>query len=237
MIINYKNEIKKCLNDFKSIKTVYKQIPNILTVIRAVGIIPVNILYFTGNIIPAIIMCVVMFLSDFFDGKIARKYNIISEFGAKLDAVCDKVMFIGLSIPLLCNKLLLIVNLLFEMCIGGINVLNEKKGYDPKTVLSGKIKTWMLFITLGMGYLSLVLNVMPIIFILLVMGTGIIQGFTLCEYIKYYKNSKNKEEENIHKDTCNKALEDDKEYYIEKFYVYSKSNSNKSGKVRKKVKE
>jgi len=55
---NYKSEILECFNDLKSKKTFYKQIPNLLTVSRAVGVIPINILFFTGNIYAALIFSV-----------------------------------------------------------------------------------------------------------------------------------------------------------------------------------
>ncbi len=241
MAINYKNEIKKCLNDYKSIKTIYKQVPNILTVIRAIGIIPVNILYFTGNIIPAIIVSVIMFLSDLFDGMIARKYNIMSEFGAKLDAVCDKVMFIGLSIPLLNNNLIIIINLMLEICIGGINLLNERKGYDPKTILSGKLKTWLLFITLGIGYLSLILNILPMLFNLLVIGTGFIQGVVLSKYTKkfIYMDNNMKKETNFDNECENNNYENRNVKSNDIVYKCEMKcfKNTKERKVRKRIKE
>ena len=52
----YKDDFNNCLKDLKNIKTWYKQIPNLLTISRPIGMIPANILFFTGNVVPAIIL-------------------------------------------------------------------------------------------------------------------------------------------------------------------------------------
>ena len=88
---NFFKEARKNLNDLKSSKTAYKQIPNLLTFSRAIAPIFINILFFLGNIPGALAVCGLTFLTDAFDGVIARKLNIQSEFGADLDAICDKV--------------------------------------------------------------------------------------------------------------------------------------------------
>lgn len=194
----YKIEVKKCIDDLKHKDTFYKQIPNLLTISRPIGMIPVNILLFTGNIVPAIILTGCLFITDFFDGKIARKYNIVSKFGADLDAVCDKVMFLGLVLPLLISNPILIISLLFEAGIAFVNVLGRMKGFDTKTVYSGKVKTWLLSLTLGVGYLGYLFGISSSLLNLFVGLTTISQGVAMVEYIKRYNElKKEKEEENI----------------------------------------
>jgi CDP-diacylglycerol--serine O-phosphatidyltransferase len=39
-------------------------------------------------------MIVVAAIFDFFDGRVARKYNLSSEFGVQLDSLCDTVSFL-----------------------------------------------------------------------------------------------------------------------------------------------
>ena len=78
-------------------------LPNKLTVLR-LCLVPVIILF--GMLpeawIPAYIsytVCAVIFIgtaiTDMLDGKIARKYNLITDFGKFLDPVADKFMVIG----------------------------------------------------------------------------------------------------------------------------------------------
>ena len=79
-------------------------LPNKLTILRMilVPVVMVFILYpvLTGNnallygIIPALLF-VVTAITDFIDGKIARKYNLITDFGKFMDPVADKFMVIG----------------------------------------------------------------------------------------------------------------------------------------------
>ena len=68
-------------------------------------------------------------------------------------ALADKIMFLGSSIPLLGNIPMLIFNFIMEGIISSINVFGRMKGLNTKTVLSGKIKTVSLALTLISGYL------------------------------------------------------------------------------------
>ena len=86
----YKEDFNNCINDLKNIKTWYKQVPNLLTISRPIGIIPANILFFTGDVVPAVILTGCLLLTDLFDGKLARKFGVQSKLGADLDAVGDK---------------------------------------------------------------------------------------------------------------------------------------------------
>ncbi|MBQ5746465.1 MAG: CDP-diacylglycerol--glycerol-3-phosphate 3-phosphatidyltransferase [Clostridia bacterium] len=79
-------------------------LPNKLTILRMilVPVVMVFILYpaLTGNnpllygIIPALLF-ILTAITDFIDGKIARKYNLITDFGKFMDPVADKFMVIG----------------------------------------------------------------------------------------------------------------------------------------------
>lgn len=68
-----------------------KHIPNILTVIRFIFIpsIVVSIIY--DNYLLALILFTLSSLTDVLDGKIARKYNAISDFGKLMDPLADKL--------------------------------------------------------------------------------------------------------------------------------------------------
>lgn len=189
-IRKYKEKIKECIYDLKHRDTFYKQVPNLLTFSRAIGTIPINILFFTGNIIPAVILTGVILSTDFFDGRIARKWNIQSKFGADLDAVCDKFMFLGLSFPLLISNPIIITNFILEGVISYVNVLGRIKGLDTKTVFAGKIKTWFLSGTLLFGYLSKFFGFPSWIVSILASATFGAQVITIDNYAKEYKRMK-----------------------------------------------
>ena len=75
-------------------------VPNLLSVIR-IALIPVfGVLYYNGNMLWAVIVLIISGLTDFFDGKIARKFNQISALGKVLDPVADKLTQITIAIVL-----------------------------------------------------------------------------------------------------------------------------------------
>ena len=75
-------------------------IPNLLSFIRILLIPVFAVLYWNGNYGLAILTLVLSGLSDFFDGKIARKFNQISALGKILDPVADKLTQITLAVLL-----------------------------------------------------------------------------------------------------------------------------------------
>lgn len=73
-------------------------IPNLLSVIR-IALIPVfAVLFNDGNYLWAVIVLAISGLTDFFDGKIARKFNQISALGKLLDPIADKLSQIAIAI-------------------------------------------------------------------------------------------------------------------------------------------
>ena len=237
---NYVGEFKKCLNDLKNRETFYKQIPNLLTVFRVVGMIPFNILFLTGNMYAAIILLGVILLTDFFDGKIARKYGIATKFGADLDAICDKIMSFGLITPLIIESPLLIINLFLEISIASINFYRRIKGIDTKTLFSGKIKTWLLSITLGLGYLTKFITDVQSLFVLFSLVTIPAQVKTTCDYVKYSTLENKEKNEEFSNDEINTIIT--KEEQIEKmirekeFLLSLNEKDNKNVKVKKRKK-
>lgn len=75
-------------------------VPNLLSLIRILLIPVFAVLYWNGHYGWAIITLVISGLSDFFDGKIARKFNQISALGKVLDPVADKLTQITLALLL-----------------------------------------------------------------------------------------------------------------------------------------
>ncbi|MBQ8140347.1 MAG: CDP-diacylglycerol--glycerol-3-phosphate 3-phosphatidyltransferase [Clostridia bacterium] len=78
-------------------------LPNKLTVLRLI-LVPIFIVIgmLPDTVIPfyvSCVICAVLFigtaLTDMFDGKIARKHGLITDFGKFLDPVADKFMVIG----------------------------------------------------------------------------------------------------------------------------------------------
>ena len=81
-------------------------IPNIITTIRFLSVIPISVFIYQGNDFFALILFIMAGLSDGLDGYLARKYNWISQFGQFLDPLADKFLIVGTLLALaFTNKL------------------------------------------------------------------------------------------------------------------------------------
>ena len=138
-------------------------LPNLLSLIR-VCLVPVfvaSLLFMRniaiwGSVIPAIIF-VITGLTDMLDGKIARKYNLVTDFGKFIDPLADKFMVIGSQITILVWLLLLgeeffipamifvwvvLIILLRELGVTSLRlVVAGKSGIVVAASMLGKLKT------------------------------------------------------------------------------------------------
>ena len=67
-------------------------LPNKLTVARVIAVPFFIALYMTGYFLPALILFILASLTDMLDGKIARKYNLVTNFGKIMDPLADKIL-------------------------------------------------------------------------------------------------------------------------------------------------
>lgn len=75
-------------------------IPNILSFIRIVVIVPLVISFLNERFIESGIYLLISGLSDMFDGAIARKFNQVTQLGKILDPIADKLTLIAVVICL-----------------------------------------------------------------------------------------------------------------------------------------
>lgn len=79
----------------------WNTIPNWLSFIR-IALIPVfAVLFVQGHQLVAVIIMILAALTDLFDGKIARKFNQVSNLGKLLDPIADKLSQMAIVIVLL----------------------------------------------------------------------------------------------------------------------------------------
>lgn len=91
--------------------------------------------------------------SDFLDGYLARKYNIVSTFGRIADPFVDKIMVTGsftLLIPLtpFLKPWMVVIIIGREFLISGIRGFAESQGMEFPANSSGKIKAVIQFFTI-----------------------------------------------------------------------------------------
>lgn len=120
-------------------------IPNILTLTRIILTPIIIILGLLNKTTIVIILATICALTDMFDGKLARRWNLVSKKGAKLDTIADKVFGIGLVISLIRNQKLLIFVLVLEIIIALTNLYYYYKSKKVESLMIGKIKTVFLF--------------------------------------------------------------------------------------------
>ena len=77
---------------------VLKVLPNLLTIFRFFLVYPIVLFILDNNFLWAILLYILAAITDFFDGLIARKYGLISEFGKIADPISDKTLILGLSL-------------------------------------------------------------------------------------------------------------------------------------------
>ena len=135
----------------------YKNIPNILTIIRILlTILMLIVILYSSSIFPdwidcswinylaCLIFCIAS-LTDFFDGYIARIYNIKSKFGEVFDPLADKMLILGAFIGLLvldrANPWAIFLILSREFFITGLRVIAASDGKDVAASNLGKYKT------------------------------------------------------------------------------------------------
>ena len=89
-------------------------------------------------------------LTDFLDGYIARKYNLITDFGKLVDAIADKVLvnsvLIILSAQGFIHPIIPVVVILRDTVVNSIKMLAASKGKVVAAIKSGKLKTACLMV-------------------------------------------------------------------------------------------
>ncbi len=140
-----------------------KNVPNILTSIRLI-LVPVFPLVYFSDIenahIIATIIYIVAGLTDFLDGFIARKYDLISKIGTVLDPLADKSMLLivlySLSYANILPTWIFLIVLIKEsfMIISGIYMYFHKDNIVIPSNYYGKTATTILFIALPIMILN-----------------------------------------------------------------------------------
>lgn len=108
------------------------------------------------------IICGCLFLlasvTDFIDGHIARKYNLVTDFGKVMDAVADKILVNGVLIALACNGfisvIIPVVIVSRDIFVDSIKMVVGNKVGAVGASKTGKIKTvfMMTGVTLMLFY-------------------------------------------------------------------------------------
>jgi len=108
------------------------------------------------------LICGVLFiigsLTDFFDGYVARKYNMVTDFGKMIDAISDKLLTNSLLIVLACDgvvsPVIAVIIVIRDIIVDSIKMLigNKGKAVAAIPVAKWKTATLMVGLTLTLFY-------------------------------------------------------------------------------------
>lgn len=158
---------------------------NLMTTIRFAYTLILPILKLRISNTAFIINIVILFLTDSWDGILARKFKVQTLYGSVMDTIADKTLSIILLSMLLINKLdILSLVLLCEIIISIPNVIGMITGKKTKSSWIGKIKMWLLSITIVLSYLNYFDIVDYNVVIISSVITIILQLFAIHGYIR-----------------------------------------------------
>lgn len=201
------------MNENNEVKKKKMNLPNKLTILR-IALIPViliiaiwesigtnflqNELFLgvtVGNLIIIIIFAIAS-ITDFFDGKIARKYNLVTDFGKFLDPLADKLLVCSTLIYLIeigkfnffGIKFGFVVTIIIarEFAVTGLRLLAaSKNGQVMAAKMLGKCKTCVQMFTIIILLLnSFNVEIIGFVFVMLSLALTVISG------IDYFVKSK-----------------------------------------------
>lgn len=125
-------------------------LPNKLTVLRVILVVPFVLCLLTGfagalSDWIALAIFIVASLTDMLDGKIARKYNLVTNFGKLMDPLADKLLVCSALICLIqmgrIPAWIVVIIISRDFIIGGIRELAADNGVVIAASYWGKFKT------------------------------------------------------------------------------------------------
>ena len=171
-------------------------LPNKLTLFRVI-LIPFFVFFLLapyfegyGNYI-AVAIFIVASITDFLDGKIARKYNLVTNFGKFMDPLADKLLVCSALICLIQLESIpawvVIIIIAREFIISGFRLIASDNGVVIAASYWGKFKTAFQMLTV----IVLILDIPNKVFIIL--GTVLIYvslALTVISLIDYIGKNK-----------------------------------------------
>lgn len=113
------------------------------------------------------ILFVIASLTDFIDGKVARKYNMVTDFGKMIDAISDKILTNTLIVVLACDNMvhpvIAVIIIGRDIIVDSIKMLIGNKGKAVAAIKVAKFKTASLMIGLTLKlFYDLPFSLIPI---------------------------------------------------------------------------
>ena len=133
----------------------FKHIPNILTIIRFLLIPFILYFIFTEKFVEAFIFFTISGITDVADGFIARKFNLVSNFGKLMDPLADKLTQIATLFSLVIVKIIPIWILIIVLIKEFIMIVGASFLYGKDVVVYSK---WYGKLATVLFYIAIVLS-------------------------------------------------------------------------------
>lgn len=132
--------------------------PNKITIARIILVPVFMLLLYLGLTYWALAVYIIACLSDLVDGRIARKYNLVTDFGKFMDPLADKMLVLAamcyfVEVGLMPGWVVAVV-LLREFGVSGLRLLAVEQGIVIAAAWSGKVKTGVTMVALGLLILA-----------------------------------------------------------------------------------
>lgn len=120
-------------------------LPNKLTLLRIIAIPVFIVVLMMGYGYAATVIFIAAALTDMLDGKIARKYDLVTNFGKLMDPLADKLLVMSALVCLVelgsVPGWMVIVILAREFAVTGLRQVAASEGIVIAAGTTGKIKT------------------------------------------------------------------------------------------------
>lgn len=134
--------------------------PNKLTIIRMV-LVPIFMLLllwqFKWHSLAALLVFIAASLTDMFDGKIARKRGLVTDFGKFLDPIADKMLTTAAFLGFICLDIgygvvwVTLIVLLREFTVSSVRMISAARGKVIAADKWGKVKTVVQMVSIIMA--------------------------------------------------------------------------------------
>ena len=133
-------------------------IPNLLCIYRLISIPLIVVFFYSGYTKTVLILAILAPLSDFLDGIIARRFNMVTELGALLDVVSD-LLFTCIVLLIAVNQGVWPLYLFIIWAFRDISVLSMRwsaaqLGFYVPSIVLGKISTDFIYVALVIFFID-----------------------------------------------------------------------------------
>lgn len=167
-------------------------LPNKLTVMRMIMIVPFVVLLLCGQDYIACAIFILASLTDLLDGKIARKYNLVTNFGKFMDPLADKLLVCAAMICLVdmgrLASWIVIIIISREFIISGFRLIASDNGVVIAASYWGKFKTTFQMIMIVLLILNINNSIVALITTAVVYIALALTVISLVDYIIKNKN-------------------------------------------------